>query len=111
MSETKTGEESGTREGYSMQVAARRSGVSPHLIRMWERRYNAVEPERTPTGRRVYTEEAIERLRLLHAATRVGHSIGGIANLSLERLRSIVSTDAQVATHAFVRGSETGAAA
>jgi MerR family transcriptional regulator, light-induced transcriptional regulator len=82
-------------EGYSMQVAARRSGVSPHLIRMWERRYAAVEPRRTPTGRRVYDEAAIERLRLLNAATQAGHNIGSIAGLPLERLQAIVRTDAQ----------------
>ena len=98
-------------EGYSMQVAARRSGVSPHLIRMWERRYGAVEPQRTATARRVYTEDAIERLRLLHAATQAGHSIGGIAKLPVERLRAILSTDAQAATRMVLGFSEGGAPA
>lgn len=82
-------------DGYTMQVAARRSGVSPHLIRMWERRYNAVEPRRTVSGRRVYSDEAIEKLRLLHAATQAGHSISSVAQLPLERLRLIVRADAQ----------------
>ena len=82
-------------QGYTMQVAARRSGVSPHLIRMWERRYNAVEPLRTASGRRVYNDEDIEKLRLLHAATQGGHGISGVAHLSLLRLREIVRADAQ----------------
>jgi DNA-binding transcriptional MerR regulator/methylmalonyl-CoA mutase cobalamin-binding subunit len=99
--ETPRSEENSRPEGYSMQVAARRSGVSPHLIRMWERRYAAVEPHRTATGRRVYTDDAIERLRLLHAATQAGHSIGGIAHLPIERLRVIVSEDAHVATRSM----------
>ncbi len=98
-------------EGYSMQVAARRSGVSPHLIRMWERRYGAVQPERTATGRRVYTEDAIERLRLLHAATQAGHSISGVAQLPIQRLRAILSADAKVATRTTLPVSEGGAPA
>lgn len=80
--------------GYAMQVAARRSGVSPHLIRMWERRYGAVTPSRTTTGRRVYDEAAIERLRLLNAATQAGHNIGSIATLPIHRLEAIVRADA-----------------
>jgi methanogenic corrinoid protein MtbC1 len=91
----KTSRAKSAEEGYSMQVAARRSGVSPHLIRMWERRYNAVEPRRTPSGRRVYNDEAIEKLRLLLAATQGGHNIGSIAPLPLERLQEIVRADAQ----------------
>ena len=81
--------------GYSMQVAARRSGVSPHLIRMWERRYGAVAPQRTPSGRRVYSDAAIEKLRLLLAATQGGHNISSVASLPLERLQEIVRADAQ----------------
>lgn len=85
--------------GYSMQVAARRSGVSPHLIRMWERRYSAVVPQRTPSGRRVYSDTAIEKLRLLLAATQGGHNISSVAPLSLERLQEIVRADAQAPSH------------
>lgn len=104
-------QETAAPEGYSMQVAARRSGVSPHLIRMWERRYGAVKPQRTATGRRVYTEDAIERLRLLYAATQAGHNIGSIALLPVERLRAILSTDAQAATRMTLRFTEGGAPA
>ena len=88
-------EANGFEDGYSMQVAARRSGVSPHLIRMWERRYGAVVPRRTPSGRRVYSDAAIEKLRLLLAATQGGHNISSVASLSLERLQEIVRADAQ----------------
>jgi methanogenic corrinoid protein MtbC1/transposase-like protein len=87
-------EKDALQDGYSMQVAARRSGVSPHLIRMWERRYSAVVPRRTPSGRRLYSDSAIEKLRLLLAATQAGHNISSIASLSSERLREIVRADA-----------------
>jgi len=73
-------------EKHSMKVAARRTGLSPHLIRMWERRYGAVVPDRTSTGRRFYSDEDIARLDLLRRATESGESIGQIANLSLSDL-------------------------
>lgn len=64
--------------------------MSPHLIRMWERRYAAVEPHRTDTGRRLYTDDDIERLSLLRRATQAGESIGQIAQLSREELVELI---------------------
>lgn len=67
-----------------------RTGLSAHVIRIWERRYGAVEPMRTPGNHRVYSEEQVERLRLLRAATEAGQSIGLIAKLPTEQLRNLV---------------------
>lgn len=82
---------------HPIRVVARRTGLSTHLIRMWERRYKAVEPERTDTGRRLYSDEDIERLSLLRQATLTGETIGQIANLSTEELARLVA-DARAAT-------------
>ena len=46
----------------AIKVVARRTGLSAHVIRIWEKRYGAVEPERTETKRRLYSDEQIERL-------------------------------------------------
>jgi DNA-binding transcriptional MerR regulator/methylmalonyl-CoA mutase cobalamin-binding subunit len=80
---------------HQMKIVARRTGLSPHLIRIWERRYQAVTPERTQTGRRLYSEEDIERLILLRQATKAGETISQIANLPREELARLVaaSTD------------------
>lgn len=67
---------------HTMKSVSRRTGLKPQLIRMWERRYQAVVPARTATGRRVYTDEDIQRLVLLRQATQAGESIGQIADLS-----------------------------
>lgn len=74
---------------HSIKAAARLAGISPYLIRAWEKRYNAVTPERTKTNRRLYSDEDIERLSLLFGATQKGESIGLIASLSTEELRQI----------------------
>ena len=67
------------------------TGLSPHLIRIWEKRYGAVAPKRTATNRRLYSDAEIERLNLLRLATAAGHSIGNIAKLPLRRLKSLVA--------------------
>ena len=42
---------------------ARRVGVSPELLRAWERRYGLLEPVRTEAGYRLYSEEDERRVR------------------------------------------------
>lgn len=59
------------------------------MIRIWEKRYNAVTPERTATNRRLYSDEHLERLRLLRELTEAGHSIGYVARLPTEKLRAL----------------------
>jgi len=77
---------------HPMKVVALRTGLSPHVIRVWERRYRAVTPGRTGTHRRLYSEPEIERLKLLQLATEAGHSIGTIAHLDMEALRNLVGS-------------------
>lgn len=76
-----------------MKVVVRRTGLSPHVIRMWEKRYAAVTPTRTSTRRRLYTDAEIQRLILLRKATQLGHSIGHIAALPTERLAALLVAD------------------
>jgi DNA-binding transcriptional MerR regulator/methylmalonyl-CoA mutase cobalamin-binding subunit len=78
---------------HPIKVVARRTGLSPHVIRAWEKRYKAVTPKRTPTNRRVYTSEDIERLILLRRASLAGRSIGQTATLPTEELRKLVDED------------------
>ncbi len=73
----------------AIKVVARRTGLSAHVIRIWEKRYGAVEPERTGTNRRLYSDEQIERLSLLRDITQNGHSIGHVAKLPTETLREL----------------------
>ena len=44
---------------------SKRSGVSPELLRAWERRYGLLEPVRTPGGLRLYSLHDLERVRLM----------------------------------------------
>ncbi len=71
---------------HGIKIATLKSGLTSHVIRMWEKRYGAVEPERTETNRRLYSDENIQRLVYLADLTKSGHSIGHIANLPDEKL-------------------------
>jgi DNA-binding transcriptional MerR regulator/methylmalonyl-CoA mutase cobalamin-binding subunit len=75
----------------SIRAVSRRTGLSPHVIRIWERRYGAVEPDRTDTNRRRYSDADIERLGLLRELTQAGHTIGAVAQLPTGRLRQLAA--------------------
>lgn len=94
---------------HSIKIAARKSGLTAHVIRMWERRYNAVSPDRTDTNRRRYSDSEVERLTLLRAATQAGHNIGSIAKLPVEKLREFAAEEIP-ATPPVVRRSGATAA-
>lgn len=74
---------------YRIGAVARLSGLSTHVIRVWERRYGVLKPNRSGGGARLYSAEEVERLRLLKRAVDRGHAIGQLADLDqaeLERL-------------------------
>lgn len=100
---------------HPINVVARLSGLSPHVIRIWERRYGAVAPERSAGNRRLYGDEDIRRLQLLKRVVDAGHSIGQVAGLSdnelidllqrvegpVDRAREPESEAGQTALHAL----------
>ena len=65
---------------YPIKAVANLTGLSIYVIRAWEKRYNTVVPERTETNRRLYSQEDVQKLKLLHLASENGHSIGTIAH-------------------------------
>lgn len=77
--------------GHPIQVVARSTGLSADVIRAWEKRYRVVNPGRSPSGRRLYSDADIERLRLLAGASLAGHNIGQIAGLDAGALTKLVN--------------------
>src|SRR5271166_5946292 len=75
---------------YPIQVVVRETGLSAHVLRVWEKRYGAVVPQRTATQRRAYSESDVHRLKLLRQATLLGHPIGSVAGLPDEALEALV---------------------
>jgi DNA-binding transcriptional MerR regulator/methylmalonyl-CoA mutase cobalamin-binding subunit len=78
---------------HPVRVAASRSGVNPHVLRAWERRYRVVTPIRTEGGQRLYSDQDVERLRLLRRLTALGHGISQLAKLSNDELERILGEE------------------
>lgn len=76
---------------YPIGAVAALTGLSTNTIRAWERRYDAVIPERSAAGGRRYSDEDVERLQLLRRLTQDGCSIGTVASLGTEELRTRLS--------------------
>jgi DNA-binding transcriptional MerR regulator len=75
---------------YPIRAVSKLTGISVDTLRAWERRYRVVEPERDARGR-MYSEQDVERLRLLRAAIERGHAIGRVAALSTDDLRALLA--------------------
>lgn len=73
-------------KSYTIQNAAVYAGLSAHTIRAWEKRYQALTPERSPNGKRLYNSNEIERLKTLALLVNLGSTISQIANLSDQEL-------------------------
>lgn len=74
---------------FNIQFVSNITGINPHTIRAWEKRYKAIDPSRDHNGRRLYQQNDIDRLNLLYSLVKVGNSISDIAHLSSDDLQNI----------------------
>jgi methylmalonyl-CoA mutase cobalamin-binding subunit len=89
-----------------MRLVAERTGLSPDVLRAWERRYGVVHPGRSPGGQRWYSEADVARLRLLARAVETGRNNASVAHVDTATLTAIVrseeaSTLARTTPHAL----------
>jgi methylmalonyl-CoA mutase cobalamin-binding domain/chain len=87
---------------HPIRVVVRRTGVPADLLRAWERRYGVVRPERAETGRRLYSDADIEKLRLLRGLVQAGRRISDVAGLTLAELRGLAEEDRESAVRDIV---------
>ncbi len=71
---------------YRIGTVSRLTGIATVTLRMWERRYGVVEPQRNGGQSRLYSREDIARLTLIKRLVDGGHPISTVANLALEQL-------------------------
>ena len=79
---------------YRIGAVCRLTGLSQHVLRVWEKRYGVVEPMRSETQRRLYSESDVNRLSLLKTLVDRGQAIGSIANLDTAELTRRVKQSA-----------------
>jgi len=83
---------------HPIGVVTERTGLSAHVLRAWERRYEVVRPRRGERGRRLYSDADVERLALLRRATRSGRSVASVVALRTDQLRTMLAEDAAQAS-------------
>ncbi len=67
---------------YSIKDLQNFTGIKAHTIRMWEKRYNIVEPKRTNTNIRFYDDDDLKKLLNISILNRSGFKISTIVGLS-----------------------------
>ena len=67
---------------YSIKELEKLSGIKAHTIRIWEKRYDLIEPHRTSTNIRYYTDEELKKILNVAALSRQGIKISHIARLN-----------------------------
>jgi DNA-binding transcriptional MerR regulator len=80
---------------YSIKDLENFTGVKAHTIRIWEKRYNLVEPKRTYSNIRYYDDEDLKKLLNVSILNRHGFKISNIVNLSEDILNEKILNLAQ----------------
>lgn len=92
---------------FSIKNLENLSGIKAHTLRIWEKRYNLLEPERTDTNIRRYSLESLKKLLNVTLLNNHGFKISKIACLESDEIPELVrsialkSNSEQVSINAF----------
>lgn len=75
---------------YSIKDLEHLSGIKAHTLRIWEQRYNLINPKRTDTNIRYYDQEDLKLVLNISLLKDNGYKISKIANMSKEELHKEV---------------------
>lgn len=76
---------------YSIKDLENLSGIKAHTIRIWEKRYNILEPMRTDTNIRLYNPENLQKLLNITLLHGYGYKISTISKYPAEKIPQLVS--------------------
>lgn len=71
---------------YSIKELESLTGIKAHTIRVWEKRYGIIEPERTATNIRYYSDRDVKRIMNVAILNHHGIKISKISSLSDDEL-------------------------
>lgn len=93
-----------TKSIFSIKDLENLSGIKAHTIRIWEKRYNVLEPMRTDTNIRTYDLASLQKLLNITLLHNHGYKISKISQLSKERIPQLANeiiSDKSVKHHAI----------
>ena len=71
---------------YSIRDLEKLSGIKAHTIRIWEQRYSIIEPKRTVTNIRFYTDDDLQFVLNVAFLNKNGIRISKISKMSREEV-------------------------
>lgn len=71
---------------YSVAQVEALTGIKAHTLRIWERRYDFLEPARTPTNIRYYSDEQLKKLLNFGILVRNGYRVSKLNKMSDEQV-------------------------
>jgi MerR family transcriptional regulator, light-induced transcriptional regulator len=77
---------------FSIKDLENFSGIKAHTIRIWEKRYSILEPDRTDSNIRTYNEAELKKILNVSFLNRNGLKISKIARLNEDELTRVVMT-------------------
>lgn len=80
---------------FSIKDLENLSGIKAHTIRIWEKRYGLLSPDRTDTNIRNYDLESLQKILNISYLRNVGIKISAIADLTKEEIDSQVRSYAE----------------
>lgn len=77
---------------YSIKDLEKLSGIKAHTIRIWEKRFGVIEPSRTDTNIRYYSNDDLRRLLNISLLNKHGIKISEISEMSETEIHEKVSS-------------------
>jgi MerR family transcriptional regulator, light-induced transcriptional regulator len=74
---------------------SRRTGITTHTLRMWEKRYDSPKAIRLPSGHRRYLPQEIERLRAVARTIKLGFRASKVVGGTLEELHNLMGFESK----------------
>lgn len=75
---------------YSIKDLEHFSGIKAHTIRIWEKRYLLLDPNRTNTNIRFYTDEHVRKILNVAMLVKNGYKISNVASFSDSKIQAEV---------------------
>lgn len=75
---------------YSIKDLEQLSGIKSHTIRIWEKRYGIIQPERTDTNYRRYSESQLRKFLNIAYLNARGYKISKLAAMSEQQIKNYV---------------------
>ncbi|PBQ30993.1 MerR family transcriptional regulator [Sphingobacteriaceae bacterium] len=87
---------------YRIAELEQLTGIKAHTIRIWEKRYNLITPDRTSTNYRRYDDEQLKKLLNVSTLLSLGHKISHISLLNEKEMFRLVTESQEQGTDSII---------